>query len=134
MGASATADEKEWEALLSYRPEIVLSAENETLLVDLATNRRTAAVRALLACGVPVDSPGPLGETALHWACWKGCADLVELLLAHGATLNIEDRQFHATAVGWFEHGSENCDEVGGDDAKVARLLMAAGAKVKLRG
>lgn len=132
VGAFATAHEKEWEALLSYRPAIVLSAENEKLLVDLASNRRTAAVRALLACGVPVDSLGPMGETALHWACWKGHADLVALLLANGACLTIEDRQFQATPVGWFEHGSENCTEGGGDYAKVARLLVAAGAKTNM--
>lgn len=134
VGSFATADEKEWDTLLSYRPEIVVSAENEKLLVDLAANRRTAAVRALLACGLPVDSPGPMGETALHWACWKGNADLVELLLAQGAPLTVEDRQFHATPVGWFEHGSENCGEDGGDYEKVAQLLIAAGAEVKPRG
>jgi ankyrin repeat protein len=130
VGACATADPKDWEALLSYRPEILLSAENEKLLVDLATNRRTAGVRALLACGLPVDSPGPMGETALHWACWKGNADLVELLLAHGASLTVEDRQFHATPAGWFEHGSQNCGEDAGDYPKVAQLLTAAGANV----
>jgi ankyrin repeat protein len=132
VGACATANPKDWDTLLSYRPEIVLSAENAKLLVDLATNRRTAAVRALLACGVPVDSPGPTGETALHWACWKGQADLVELLLAHGASLAVEDRQFHATPAGWLEHGSQNCGEGAGDYARVAQLLMAAGAKVSL--
>jgi ankyrin repeat protein len=130
VGACATANQKDWDLLLANRPEILPSAENERLLVDLAANHRTPAVRALLTCGMPVDSRGELDATALHWACWKGYADLVELLLAHGASLTVEDRQFHATPPGWFEHGRANCNEGGGDYPKVAQLLMAAGAKL----
>jgi ankyrin repeat protein len=130
VGAFVAADPKEWNRLLAHQPEMVVSYENERLLADLATNHRTAAVRALLACGMPVDSRGDVGETALHWACWKGNADLVEILLAHGASLTVEDRQFHATPAGWFEHGRQNCDE-GGDYATVGRLLIAAGDQLK---
>jgi ankyrin repeat protein len=71
-----------------------------------------------------------MGATALHWACWKGYADLVELLLNHGASLTIEDRQFHGTPPGWFGHGVHNCDEGAGDYPQVARLLIAAGATI----
>jgi ankyrin repeat protein len=130
VGACAMADQEEWDRLVSQPPEILPSAENERLLVDLAASHGTAAVRALLACGLPVDARGGMGETALHWACWKGYADLIELLVAHGASLSIEDRQFHATPPGWWEHGSRNCDEGAGDYAKAARLLTAAGAKL----
>src|ERR1022692_2998775 len=91
---------------------------------------RTLAVRALLAAGMPVDARGDMGATALHWACWKGYADLVELLLNHGASLTIEDRQFDGTPPGWFGHGVHNCDEGAGDYPQVARLLIAAGATI----
>src|ERR1019366_5830128 len=66
----------------------------------------------------------------IYWACWKGYADLVELLLNHGASLTIEDRQFHGTPLGWFGHGVHNCDEGAGDYPQVARLLIAAGATI----
>jgi hypothetical protein len=77
-----------------------------------------------------VDERGDVGATALHWACWKGYADLVKLLLDHGASLTIEDQQFHGTPPGWFAHGLHNCDERVGDYPQVARLLIAAGATI----
>jgi hypothetical protein len=83
-------------------------------------------VRALLAAGVPVDARGEHGGTALHWACWKGYADVVKLLLEHGASLTIEDHAFHAPPGGWLDHGRDNCPERGGDYAGAARLLDAA--------
>ena len=79
-------------------PEV--PAGSERLLPDLAMSHRTAAVRALLDAGVPVDTRGDMGATALHWACWKGYADLVELLLASGASLTIEDQKFQGTPPG----------------------------------
>jgi hypothetical protein len=97
-------------------------------LPDLASTHSVAAVRSLLAAGLPVDARGEAGATALHWSCWKGYADLVELLLAHGASLTVEDEEYHATPAGWFGHGVHNCHEDGGDYAAVARLLLAAGA------
>ena len=112
----------------SEAPEIGRSPENERLMPDLASNHRTAAVRALLAAGMPVDARGELGATALHWSCWKGYADLVQLLLEHGASLTIRDEQFQAVPAGWFAHGLQNCDEDRGDYPQVARLLFAAGA------
>jgi ankyrin repeat protein len=95
----------------------------ERLLSDLAMNHRTNSVRALLAAGGPIDSRGEHGGTALHWACWKGYADLVELLLNAGASLTIEDYSFHATPAGWLDHGRRTCHEGAGDYAAVARLL-----------
>ena len=103
---------------------------NERLLADLASAHRTQAVRELLAAGMPVNARGELGATPLHWACWKGFADLVEILLAHGASLTAEDAEFHGTPAGWMAHGALNCHEGGGDYAQVARLLLAAGAVI----
>jgi ankyrin repeat protein len=71
-----------------------------------------------------------MGGTALHWACWKGYADLVKLLIDHGASLTIEDPQFHGTPPGWFGHGVQNCHEGAGDYPQVARHLLAAGATI----
>jgi ankyrin repeat protein len=108
----------------------VSTAADAHLLPQFASRHSTEVVRQLLRSGVPVDTRGEHGATALHWACWKGYADLVELLLEHGASLTIEDEQFHGTPPGWFGHGAQNCDETGGDYAGVARLLIAAGAAI----
>ncbi|MEO8596890.1 MAG: ankyrin repeat domain-containing protein [Candidatus Solibacter sp.] len=103
--------------------------EHRSLLADLASSHRTQEVKALLSIGMPIDAPGEHGATALHWACWKGYADLVELLLAHGAPLAARDASFGGTPPGWFGHGVRNCHERGGDYPQVARLLIAAGAE-----
>lgn len=105
-----------------------LAPENSRLLPDLAASHQTEAVRRLLEAGVPVDSRGEAGGTALHWACWKGFPDLVKLLLEHGASLTIKDETFSAPPPGWFSHGSTNCGG-GGDYAGVARALIAAGVR-----
>jgi len=107
------------------------SSENGRLLPDLASTHRTASVRALLAAGMAVDSRGEAGGTALHWACWKGYADLVKLLIEHRASFTIEDSEYHAPPSGWLHHGSQNCREEGGDYAQCARLLIAAGAPMR---
>jgi hypothetical protein len=91
-------------------------------------------VRALLAAGIPVDARDAGGATALHWACWKGYADLVKLLLDRGASLTIEDNQFHAPPPGWFDHGLHFCGAGAGDYPQVARLLLAAGVTLTATG
>ncbi len=90
----------ELQRLASEVPEILHSPDHERPLPDMAMNHRTSAVRALLAAGVPVDARGDMGGTALHWACWMGHADIVTLLLARGASLTVEDNQFHGTPGG----------------------------------
>jgi ankyrin repeat protein len=128
VGACAAADPADLPRLLASAPKFAVPAEDRRLLPDLAANHFTSAVGALLALGVPVDTQGDSGETALHWACWKGYADLVKVLIDHGASLAIEDTVYHATPAGWFSHGRENCGERDGDYPAVERLLSAAGA------
>jgi ankyrin repeat protein len=108
--------------------ESMRAPENAKLLPDLAQNHATESVRALLNAGVPIDARGDMGETALHWACWKGYADLAKLLVEQGASLTAEDSQYNGTPPGWFSHGVKNSAE-NGDYAGVARVLVAAGAK-----
>jgi ankyrin repeat protein len=130
LGACTAAREDELNRLLAENADIAASPGAARLLPDFAASHRTAAVRALLAAGFFIGARGELGATALHWACWKGYADLVEILLEHGASLTTEDHQFHGTPAGWFAHGVRNCGEGLGDYAQVARLLLAAGASL----
>ncbi|HUE43597.1 MAG TPA: ankyrin repeat domain-containing protein [Candidatus Sulfotelmatobacter sp.] len=128
VAAWADGDENLRRATSEALREKMRSPENAKLLPDLAQNHATDSVRALLDAGVPIDSRGDMGETALHWACWKGFADLAKLLVERGASLTIKDAQYHGTPPGWFGHGIRNNGE-GGDYAGVARVLVAARAK-----
>jgi ankyrin repeat protein len=130
LRACATADPEELHRMFVTQPEIAASPGSERLVADLTASHFTPAVRTLLSAGMRVDGRGELGATALHWACWKGYADLVELLLEHGASVTIEDEKFHGTPPGWFGHGIHHCGEAGGDYPRVARLLIAAGATI----
>ena len=80
----------------------------ERLLSDLTQGHHTRSVTALLDAGTLIDARGEAGGTALHWACWKGYADLVKLLIDRGAPLTVLDTEFHATPAGWFHHGTSN--------------------------
>jgi len=126
----AAADPADVARLVAAAPVEKLPEEYARLMPEMASNHRTSAVRVLLAAGVPVDTRGEHGATALHWACWKGYPDLVKLLLDHGASLTIEDMAFHAPPPGWLDHGRENCHEGDGDYPAVEQLLRAAGAKM----
>jgi ankyrin repeat protein len=127
IGACATAGPDDFLNRLAEARDISLGPEHARSLPDFASHHRTGAVRILLAAGVPVDTRGENGGTALHWACWKGYADLVKLLLEHGASPTIEDEAFHAPPPGWFMHGRENCGEGEGDYSEVERLLRQRG-------
>ncbi len=130
IGDCERAGPQELEQLLARAPRIELPALGGHLMTELVQSHSTAAVRGLLAAGVNVNTRGEHGATALHWACWKGYGDLAKILLDHGASLTAEDTSFHGTPPGWFGHGSQNCGDPGGDYAEVARVLIAAGAKI----
>lgn len=130
IAACTNAGPVELDGLLEEAGKIAAAPGSGRLIPDLTMHHRTAAVRALLGVGLPIGARGDHGATALHWACWKGYGDLVKILLERGASLTVEDHQFHGTPPGWFGHGARNCCDEGGDYAEVARLLIAAGAKI----
>ncbi len=105
---------------------------DERLVPDLADTHSTDAVRRLLDAGLPVNAPGQAGATALHWASWRGFADLAALLVSRGASLEALDAEFGGTPAGWMEHGLENCPErMFGDYDGVARALGIIGGREK---
>jgi ankyrin repeat protein len=72
----------------------------------------------------------PEGETALHYAALGGQAEVVLLLLAHGADVHARERRFNATPLGWALHGWSH--RAPKDDGRryceVVNALMKAGA------
>jgi ankyrin repeat protein len=132
LGSVVSASRKQRKTFLAQHPDLLkaLGSESECLVPNLAASHMTAAVEALLDAGLPIDAPGPMdGATALHVACLNGYADLVEVLLNHGASLTAEDDRFEGTPIGWFGQGVRSGHNKGGDYVQTARLLIAAGAK-----
>lgn len=130
VGACAVAESEEMARLAAAAAaKLPLPAEYSKMLPEFASSHWTNAVRALLALGVPIESRDNMGGTALHWACWKGYADLAEFLLSKGAPLTLEDATYHATPAGWFSHGVRNSGMQNRAYPEVARLLLAARAK-----
>ena len=65
-----------------------------------------AAVEALLKKGVDVNAKWRYDQTALFPACDRGHIEVVKVLLAHGAKVDIHDSFYHATPMSWaIEHG-----------------------------
>ena len=93
---------------------------------------RANVVDFLLEKGVNVGAQ-PHGETGLHWAAYAGHAHTVKALLKWKAPVDIEDKRFGGTPLGWALYGW--CDHPleahhGGYYEVVARLV-AAGATVE---
>ncbi len=105
------------------------SASNARLLVEMAEAGNITAVTRLIDAGVPIDVKGGMGETPLHWACWKGNADLIKALIDRGAPLEEREHSYNATPAGWLHHGA-GAAGTGGDYARGARLLIHAGASM----
>lgn len=72
----------------------------------------------------------PEGETALHYAALGGHAEIVLLLLAHGADAGARERRFDATPLGWALHSwSHRAPENDGSIyCEVVNALVKAGA------
>lgn len=61
-------------------------------------------VRRLLRAGADPNLFGPHGHAALHAAAVYGKLPMLRLLLAHGARIDLEDREHQSTAVGWASY------------------------------
>jgi len=93
---------------------------------------RASVVDFLLAKGTDVGAQ-PHGETGLHWAAYGGHFHIVKLLLKRKAPVDIKDKRFGGTPLGWALYGW--CDPpLEADHSgyyKVVARLVAAGATVE---
>ena len=84
------------------------AAEREAALVGAAFNGRAAPVAALLALGADPSAFGAPGfhdhATALHHAVDSKSLDVVAALADAGASLDVKDRIYGATPLGWAEY------------------------------
>lgn len=89
-------------------------------LHEAATKGNVAVVRDLLDAGVPVDSPSEYGATALSFACDKGHAEVVKLLLERGANPNVKDTFYESDPMTWAAYNGHT---------EVVKLLIGAGVE-----
>jgi hypothetical protein len=78
-----------------------------------------AKVQALLDGGLSPDAKNEYGATPLAYAADKGHLEIVKLLLARGATVDVEDTFYQSTALAWAAYNGH---------AEIVRALIAAGA------
>jgi ankyrin repeat protein len=99
-------------------------------LIAAAQGNNTNAVRLMLEAGWPVETQGPGGVSALHWAAFHGNASMAREILRHSPPLELEDSEHHGTPMGWALYGSlHGWHRQTGDYAGVVNALLDAGAR-----
>lgn len=93
-------------ALLAADPALVRS---DDVLMGAVDFRHQALAGWLLKNGASVHAraPRPSRHTALHAAAWNGDLEMVQLLVAAGASLTECDEEHHATPLEWAETALE---------------------------
>jgi len=132
LAACWAGDESAVRSLLGENPGLAasLSEPERRQVANAARNNQLAAVRLMLAAGLPVDARGQHGGTPLHWAAWHGNAETVREILRYNPPLEVTDAEFKATPLGWANHGSEHgWYRETGDYAATIEALRRAGAK-----
>jgi len=132
LGACLAADEPRARASVSAHPDLLQSMtdDDRSALGDAVKHERADAVRLMVALGFDLKVELGDGGTALHWASWVGRLEMVKLLLSLGASVNVKDKMFGGSPLGWALHGSQNSPHHGDDDTYIAivDLLLDAGA------
>jgi ankyrin repeat protein len=92
-----------------------------TALYEAAYRGDLQQARQLLDSGATVDAQTDYGMTPLTVAIWKGHTDVVRLLVARGANVNLVSTRYGSTPL-------TTCGKYG--NAEMARLLVNAGANL----
>jgi hypothetical protein len=129
--ACELGDETAFHEFLSINPEgaSTLSETDQQKLPNAAQNNNTKAVRLMLEAGWPVDTPGDMGATALHWAGFHGNAEMTREILRFQPALELKSREYAGTALSWAVYGSGNgWHRDTGDFVETIQALWEAGA------
>ena len=128
--ACELGDEAVFHEFLSKHPDAAktLSEADQQKLPNAAQNNNTQAVRLMLEAGWPVDAPGEMGATALHWAGFHGNAEMAREILRFHPALELKSREYAGTALAWALYGSGNgWHRDTGDYVGTVRALLEAG-------
>jgi ankyrin repeat protein len=126
-------DDATVKSLLIEQPGLVASLSDayRRQVAHAARNNNLAAVRLMLAAGLPVGATGQHGGTPLHWAAWHGNAEMARVILRYNPPLEQPSTDFHATPLGWAINGSEDgWYRQTGDYPATVEALIQAGAKL----
>src|SRR6185503_6529073 len=126
-------DEAAMKSMIAEHPELVanLSEVYRRQVAHAARNNNVAAVRVMLAAGLPVDALGQHRATPLHWAGFHGNAEMAREILRYNPPLERPDADFQGTPLGWAIYGSEHgwyCRT--GSYPATVEVLLKAGAKL----
>ncbi|MBW3621971.1 MAG: ankyrin repeat domain-containing protein [Armatimonadetes bacterium] len=129
--ACGRADEAAVDALLAEQPDLAqtLPPEEMSFIADMAWKNRLDAVRLMLRAGFDVDAKGLHDSTALHRAAMHGFLKMVDLLLEHGASLEVKN-EFEGTPLTACVWGSVHVRDKTGDYPACVERMIAAGAPV----
>jgi len=131
--ACELGDEAVFHEFLSKHPDAAktLSEADRRKLPDAAQNNNTKAVRLMLEAGWPVDTPGEMGATALHWAGFNGNAEMTREILRFHPALELKSQENEGTPLGWALYGSGNgWHRDTGDFVGTVQALLEAGTVV----
>src|SRR5207247_1030417 len=103
-------DEATVKSLLTENPDLAsnLSEAYRRQVAHAARNNNLAAVRVMLAAGLPVDALGQHSATPLHWSGFHGNAEMAGEILRYNPPLEVTDADFQGTPLGWAIYGSVN--------------------------
>lgn len=131
--ACELGDKAVFQNFLAQYPDAArkLDETGKRKLPDAAQANNTEAVRLMLEAGWPVDTPGEMGATALHWAAFNGNAGMTDHILQFHPALELPSTEYKGTALSWAIFGSGNSwHRETGDYVGTVRSLLASGAKV----
>lgn len=131
--ACELGDEASFRAFLARNPNFVATLTDDTRqkLPNAAQNNNLNAVRLMLQAGWPVDTPGEMGATALHWAAFNGNSAIAREILHHQPSLEQKSREYPGSALSWAIYASGNgWNRDKGDYTGIVRALLDAGAIV----
>jgi ankyrin repeat protein len=128
------ADTDTVEILVKEHPDIVqsLQPEDQSLIADAAWDHKADAVRLMLNVGLHADASRNHSMTALHRAAIRGDNEIVQLLIAHGASVHIRN-EFGAAPLDSCIWGSTHYQDPQGEYAAVAESLIEAGGGLPAR-
>ena len=136
VAACSRGDRADAARMLAARPTLrdELGDEHYDAFYRAAERNDVRALDLMLSCGFdPNRGDNEIGKTALHTAAMEGWADSVRVLLAHGASVFVRDREFHAQPLVWAADGLRSHGASGRDYQAVGRLLLDAGSPVEWR-
>ena len=132
--ACELGDEAVFHEFLSKHPDAAKTCcrrRSRRKLPNAAQSNNTEAVRLMLEAGWPVDTPGEMGATALHWAGFNGNAEMAREILRFHPALELKSREYAGTALAWAIFGSGNgWHRDTGDFVGTVRTLLDAGATI----